>query len=179
MLFQALARPQDRLVLVEKHPEDHRAAEIEFGRDRRIQVHLADAYAQLKASVPPPERRGLVLIDPPFEEKDEHKKLVRGLGNALKRWPLGVYCVWYPIKARAQIDGFMEELKALDLPPTLVAELMIRKGDDPFRLNGCGLAIVNPPWTLDETLKDLLPFLVKAMAPEQGWHRLEWMVEKA
>ncbi len=175
-LFQSLLRPQDRLVLVEKHPQDHVLAEIEFGRDPRVQVHLADAYAHIKASVPPSERRGLVLIDPPYEEKDEHQKLVQGLAQALKRWPIGIYCVWYPIKARAQIDAFLADLKALDLPPTLVAELMIRSGDDPFRLNGCGLAILNQPWVLEETLTQMLPFLVQTLAPEQGWQRLEWLV---
>ena len=175
-LVQWLMRSDDRLVLVEKHPQDHAQLAEEFRRDGRVYVHLADAYAQIKASVPPPERRGVVLIDPPYEEKDEHKKLVRGMAQALKRWPTGIYCIWYPIKARAQIDAFMADLNALSLPPTLVAELMIRQGDDPFRLNGCGMAIVNPPWILAEALEEMLPFLVDAIAPGQGSFNLRKLI---
>ena len=167
-VIQHLMRSKDRLVLVEKHPDDQVRLAEEFRRDTRVKVHLADAYAQLKACVPPVERRGLVLIDPPYEEKDETQKLVRGMAQALKRWPTGIYCIWYPIKARAPIDGFLADLNALDLPPTLVAELMLRGGDDPFRLNGCGLAIVNPPWILEAQLQEMLPHLVQAIAPEQG-----------
>ena len=174
-LFQAMLRPQDRLVLVEKHPQDHVSADIEFGRDPRVRIHLDDAYARIKACLPPPERRGLVLIDPPYEEKDEHRKLVKGLAQALKRWPSGIYCIWYPIKGRAQIDSFWDDLKSLAPPPTLAAELMIRPGDDPFRLNGCGLLILNPPWTLEESLKDMLPYLVRTLAPGKGSYRLEWL----
>ena len=174
-LMQGLMRSADRLVLVEKHPEDYAAAAESFRRDKRVTVHLADAYAQIKASVPPLERRGLVLIDPPYEEKDEHQRLARGLAQALKRWPTGIYCIWYPIKARSQINDFWGDLKALSLPPTVVAELMIRTGDDPFRLNGCGLAILNPPWILADALKEMLPFLVRMLAPEMGAYRLEWL----
>ena len=175
---QWLLRSDDRLVLVEKHPQDHATLAQEFRRDARVQVQLGDAYAQIKACVPPPERRGVVLIDPPYEEKDEHLKLVRGMAQALKRWPTGIYCIWYPIKARSQIDGFLGELHSLGLPPTLVTELMLRGGDDPFRLNGCGLAIVNPPWGLDTALQEALPFLVKAIAPDQGGFDLRWLVPK-
>ena len=175
-LVQGLMRTQDRLVLVEKHPEDHARLAQDFRRDARVQVHLSDAYAQIKASVPPPERRGLILIDPPYEEKDEHAKLVRGLAQALKRWPTGIYCVWYPIKARSQIDAFMADLQTLPLPPTLVAELMIRSSDDPFRLNGCGLAILNPPWILEDALKEMLPFLAEAISPDQGGYKVQTLV---
>lgn len=178
-LVQWLMRSEDRLVLVEKHPDDHDTLAQEFRRDARVHVHLADAYAQLKASVPPPERRGLVLIDPPYEEKDEYQKLLRGLSNALKRWPTGIYCIWYPIKARAQIDGFLDGLKHLPLPPTLVTELMLRGGDDPFRLNGCGLVILNPPWILEDALKQMLPFLVQTLTDGNGGFRVEWLVSAA
>ena len=171
-LAQHLLRSADRLVLVEKHPQDHAALAAEFRRDPRAQVHLNDAYAQIKASVPPPERRGVILIDPPFEEKDELQKLLRGMAQALKRWPTGIYCIWYPIKTRAPIDQFIHDLDGLNPPSRVVVELMLRGGDDPYRLNGCGLAIINPPWILEDALREMMPFLVQSLAPDGGYYTL-------
>jgi 23S rRNA (adenine2030-N6)-methyltransferase len=178
-LFQSLLRPRDRLVLIEKHPQDHERLAQEFCYDRRVHVHLDDAYAHLKAALPPPERRGLVLIDPPYEEKDEFQKMLRSMQQALKRWPTGTYCLWYPIKARDPIDQFWSQLKALNPPPTLTAEVMIRASDDPFRLNGCGLAILNPPWVLEDQLEQVLPFLAQTLVPGGGAAHFQWLVTPA
>lgn len=172
----ALARPSDRLALCELHPEDAETLRRRFAADRRIGIHHRDGYEALKALLPPPERRGLVLIDPPFEVRDEFQRMRAGLTQAVKRWPTGVYALWYPIKNRAPIDRFHADLAMLGLPKTLVAELMIRRGDDPARLNGCGLVVVNPPWKLDESLAALMPWLAKVLAPEQGSQRVEWLV---
>ena len=177
MLARHLMRPQDRLVLVEKHPQDYLALSSLFHYDRQVQVHEADAYAQIKAALPPPERRGLVLIDPPFEEKDEHQRVLRGLGHALKRWPTGCYVIWYPIKAYQPIEAFLDGLRALAPPPGLVVELMLRPGDDPYRLNGSGLVVLNPPWVLQAQLAEILPFLVQNVAPEQGFYNLRALTD--
>lgn len=175
-LTQALLRPQDSLVLVELHPEDVGALGAEFAGDRRVAVRHMDAYAALKALLPPPERRGLVLIDPPFERRDEFERMLRGLAQALKRWPGGIYAAWYPIKARPPVDAFLAGMRGFERP-ALAVELMVRPGDVPERLNGCGLAILNPPWRLDEALAGLLPGLARLLAQEGpgGW-RVDWLV---
>jgi 23S rRNA (adenine2030-N6)-methyltransferase len=174
----ALARPADRLALCELHPDDAETLRRRFATDKRVGVHHMDGYTALKALLPPPERRGLVLIDPPFEVRDEFDRMRKGLAQAIKRWPTGLYALWYPIKARAPIDRFHADLQMLGLPKTLAAEVMIRPGDQDDVLNGCGLVLVNPPWKLDEALGNLLPWLARVLAPGQGWHRLDWLVEE-
>ncbi len=177
-LARTLSRRQDRLALCELHPEDNAALKRLFTGEKRVGVHHTDGYGALKSMLPPPERRGLVLIDPPFEAKDELDRVRKGMAGALRRWPTGLYLIWYPIKDRAPIDRFHADLAMLGLPPTLVAELRIRSGDDPFKLNGCGLVAVNPPWKLDEALAELLPWLAATLAPGDGSHRLEWLVKE-
>lgn len=175
-----LARPGDKLALCELHPEDCASLRERFRRDSRVGVHHMDGYTALKAMLPPPERRGLVLIDPPFENRDEFAAMRKGLAQALKRWSTGLYALWYPIKAREPVARFHADLAMLGLPKTLVAEVMVAADDAPDRLNGAGLVLVNPPWKLDEALATLLPWLARVLAPDSGFSRLEWLVgEKA
>lgn len=174
----ALARPMDKLALCELHPEDADTLRRRFHADGRVGVHHMDGYTALKAMLPPPERRGLVLIDPPFEVRDEFAQMRKGLASALKRWPTGMYALWYPIKAREPVARFHADLAMIGLPKALVAEVMIRGDDAPDRLNGAGLALVNPPWKLDEALASLLPWLARVLAPDTGFHRLDWLVRE-
>lgn len=174
----ALARPMDKLALCELHPEDADTLRRRFRADGRVGVHHMDGYTALKAMLPPPERRGLVLIDPPFEVRDEFTQMRKGLASALKRWPIGMYALWYPIKAREPVARFHADLTMLGLPKALVAEVMIRRDDAPDRLNGAGLVLVNPPWKLDEALESLLPWLARVLAPGTGLHRLDWLVRE-
>jgi 23S rRNA (adenine2030-N6)-methyltransferase len=176
-LAQALIRPQDRIVLVELHPDDARTLADAFAGDPRIRVQQGDGYVALKALLPPPERRGLVLIDPPYEVTDEFQRLVRGLHHAHRRWATGIYMIWYPIKHRGPVKAFHDALAASGIRRILVAELLLRPDTDPERLNGSGLAIVNPPWRLDETLAGLLPELLERFgASQQGHTRVEMLV---
>ena len=175
-LAALLTRPQDRLAFVELHPDDQGALRRRFSRDHRIGIHHGDGYAALKGLLPPPERRGLVLIDPPYEAGDETALLRQGLADALKRWRGGVYVIWYPIKRRSVVDRFHADLAMLGPPPTLVAEITLRQDRDGERLAGSGLAIVNPPWQLDRALATLLPRLAAILPPGEGRHRLEWLV---
>jgi len=153
-----MLRPQDRLAVVELHPEDGRLLRREFRNDPQVGVHEQDAYISLKALLPPKERRGLVLIDPPFEVKDEFRRIAKGMAEALRRWPNGIYGIWYPIKDREPVERFLGELAALG-KPCFTAELFRYVPDDPTRLNGTGMVLINPPWQLDEALGALLPVL--------------------
>jgi 23S rRNA (adenine2030-N6)-methyltransferase len=176
-LVRSLLRPQDQLILFELHPEDARALEALFARDRQVKVNQADGYIGLKAMLPPKERRGLVLIDPPFERRDEFETLMRGLHQAHRRWATGQYLVWYPIKDRAPVAAFHEALKTSGMARVLVAEFLLRPDDDAERLNGCGLVLINPPWKLDTTLAELLPALAHILGAEKGGGaRVEWLV---
>lgn len=175
-LAALLTRPQDRLAFVELHPEDQAALKRRFAADRRVGIHLGDGYAALKGLLPPPERRGVVLIDPPFEAGDETTLLRRGLAEALRRWRGGIFLVWYPIKRRPVVERFHADLAMLGPPPTLVAEITVRNGGGDERLAGSGLAIINPPWRLDAALTTLLPRLAAILAPGEGRHRLDWLV---
>jgi 23S rRNA (adenine2030-N6)-methyltransferase len=176
-LAQALIRPQDRMALLELHPEDARTLADAFAYDGRIRVQQADGYIGLKALLPPKERRGLVLIDPPFEVADEFTRIVRGLGHAHRRWATGIMMVWYPIKHRGPVKAFHDALVESGIRKILAAELLLRPDTDPDRLNGSGLVIVNPPWQLDAALAQLLPALLEKFgARETGRARVEALV---
>jgi 23S rRNA (adenine2030-N6)-methyltransferase len=176
-LAQALLRPQDRLVLCELHPEDARTLAAAFADDARVQVQETDGYIGLKALLPPKERRGCVLIDPPFEVTDEFERIVRGLGHAHRRWATGIYVVWYPIKHRGPVKAFHDALAATGVRRILAAELLLRADTDPDQLNGSGLVIVNPPWRLADSLARLLPALLADFgATAQGRVRVETLV---
>ncbi len=179
-LVRSLMRRQDRLALLELHPEDAAALAALFARDPQVEVRQADGYIGLKALLPPRERRGLVLIDPPFERRDEFDRLARGLRQAHRRWATGQYLVWYPIKDRAPVAAFHGALRQSGIGRVLIAEFLLRPDDDAERLNGCGLVLINPPWKTDEALRVLLPQLATILAAgEGGGTRVEWLVSEA
>jgi 23S rRNA (adenine2030-N6)-methyltransferase len=176
-IARTLLRPNDRLALVELHPEDARSLKRAFFNDPQVGVHASDAYTALKALLPPKERRGLVLIDPPFEVADEFQRIVRGLKQALRRWPTGIYGIWYPIKAPELADRFLGEIATLGRP-CFTAELFRTPPDDPSRLNGCGLLLINPPWKLDDALAELLPVLAERLGATGGCG-VRWLLKGA
>jgi 23S rRNA (adenine2030-N6)-methyltransferase len=174
-LIQHWLRPQDRLVACEKEPNAVRALMARLRRDRRAKAVAIDGYTALNAYVPPKERRGLVLIDPPFEQADEFEKLAQGLAAAHRKWPTGVYALWYPVKVARETQGFARRLSRLALPRTLQAELSLPGLGG---LRGSGLILVNPPWRLESELAALLPALSRALAGEpagQGDTRIRWL----
>ena len=172
-LIRASLRDGDRMTLVELHPEDAETLRGLFRRDGSVTIREEDAYQALKACLPPKERRGLVLIDPPYEVTDEFQRLIKGLNDALKRWPTGIYALWYPIKSEAECKRFTDELINFG-KPCLTSELMRYETDDETRLNGSGLALINPPWQLDEQLEVLLPLLHKRLGCRGKTH-LRWL----
>ena len=175
-IARAGLRPGDRLVLTELHPSDHPLLKAEFAGDRQRAVHAADGYAALKAFLPPPERRGLVFIDPPYERKDEFDRLVEAVRLIHRRWAGGMIAIWYPILDRAPSARWQRALQALQIPAILCAELGLYPYDGPLGLHGCGMIVINPPWRLDETLARLLPELLQRLRTgAQGQTRLEWL----
>ncbi len=176
MAAQAL-RPNDRVVLCELQDAEATALRGLFRNERRVHVHQRDGHAALNALLPPRERRGLVLIDPPFEAQEAEFRLIEAsLEKAHARWPTGVYAVWYPIKSRRTIAPFHRRLAAGPFESVLAAELMVQPDDSPLRLNGCGMLIANPPWKIDATLAGLLPALRDALAQSpRASQRLVWL----
>lgn len=166
-LARMLFRPQDRLSAMELHPEDNRVLARQFDGDYQVRVTELDGWLALGAHLPPKEKRGLVLVDPPFELENEYERLVDGLAKAYRRFSTGVYCLWYPIKKGAPIAEFHEALKALDIPKTLCAELSVKSDRDTTGLSGSGLVIVNPPYTLKDELHLLLPELKTILAQDR------------
>jgi 23S rRNA (adenine2030-N6)-methyltransferase len=170
-------RAGDRLVLCELQAEEAVALRALFRDDRRVHVHQRDGYAAISAMLPPPERRGLVLVDPPFEAQEAEFAVIQAaLIKAHARWPNGVYAVWYPIKSHRTIAPFHRGLSHGPFEKVLAAELLVQPDDSPLRLNGCGMLIANPPWRLDATLAELLPVLHRVLAQTSGaTHRLRWL----
>jgi len=173
----ALLRDADRAVLCELQDDEVAALKKLFAGDVRIGVHQRDGYAALAALLPPKERRGLVLIDPPFEaQRDEFRAIESAIKSAYARWPTGVYAIWYPIKQHQHVLPFLRWFAGHGVKKTLVAELLLQPADSPLRLNGCGMVIVNAPWQFDRWLEALLPDLARVLArdtPAQ-W-RVEWL----
>lgn len=176
-LIRAVLRPQDRLVLSELHKADHAQLKQLFAGDAQVAVHLQDAYQGLKAFLPPKEKRGLVLIDPPYERKDEYERVVESLKMAYARWPTGVYAIWYPIMSRSLAQRFHALVQASGIRKILRAELCVEDDSDRTQFAGSGLLIVNPPWPLQDEIAALLPWLWNCLAPEgRGGARLDWLV---
>jgi 23S rRNA (adenine2030-N6)-methyltransferase len=178
-LVRALLRPQDRMVLTELHPTDFETLKEEFAGDRQVAVHHLDGYQGLKSFLPPKERRGLVLIDPAFEDSEEFKQLAGHLQTAVHRWTTGIYAIWYPLVADYPLARFHRAIKNSGIPKVLLIELSVYPEDNPVGLNGSGVLIVNPPWLIDEQLEGLLPRLWKSLSVNgQGGYRMEWLREE-
>jgi len=179
-VVRALARPEDRLVLCELHPEDAAALGRRYARDRRVRVIEIDGWTGLNAYVPPKERRGLVLIDPPFEKPGEFQRMTDGLARAHAKWPTGTYALWYPVKDPLETEAFGQALERTGIAKILRAELFIRRPNDPARLSGCGMIVVNPPWTLAADLEVLLPWLSDLLRQETGARsRVGWLTNES
>ncbi|MDB5644182.1 MAG: rRNA ((2030)-N(6))-methyltransferase RlmJ [Hyphomicrobiales bacterium] len=167
-LAQKLLRKQDRLTLCELHPDDSRALERSIGRDNRVRLLNEDGYRALKGLTPPTERRGLVLIDPPFESRDEFETMEAALYAAWRKWPTGMFALWYPVKEIRPVAHFITRLKEREIPRMLRLELTVEliRTDGP--LAATGLILVNPPFVLEAEARTLLPVFAKLMARGPG-----------
>lgn len=168
----ALLREQDRLALVELHEEDHATLRALFRRDDRVAVHRRDAWESLRALTPFPEKRGLVLMDPPFEQPGEYERLAAGIAEVSRRARGLVQAAWYPIKGRAPVRAFHTALAESGVRDIVAAELHLREPVDAARLNGCGLVVVNPPYGFEEAARDILAALSEKLSTGEaggGW----------
>lgn len=162
LLATELMRPQDRLVACELEPTAAAALADALGRDARAKAVAIDGWLALKAYIPPKERRGLVLIDPPFEQPDEFQRLAHGIVNALRKWPTGIYLIWYPVKDRRGPETLVETLVAAGLPKLLRVALDVGGNSDGLRATG--LLVINPPWRLADELAVLLDWMVPVLS---------------
>ncbi len=175
LIARHLLRPQDRLIACELEPQAAALLAAALRGDARAKALTIDGWTALNAYVPPKERRGLVLIDPPFEDPDDFARLWRVLAAAYRKWPTGIYMLWYPIKDRDAPDALARRLQRSAIPNLLRCELSLGAPHTPGGLVGSGLIVVNPPFTLETDLHRLVPALCGLIAP-QGSFRLDRLV---
>jgi 23S rRNA (adenine2030-N6)-methyltransferase len=178
LIAQALLRRQDRLIACELEPGSAAALKAALHGDARVKALAIDGWMALFANIPPKERRGLILIDPPYEENLEFARLSDSLVQAHRKWPTGVYLLWYPIKARAAPDALARRLRRLSVPKILRCEFSIAPAHADGALAGSGLIIVNPPFALEGELRVILAGLTRLLAPAvspRPAYRLDWL----
>ena len=176
VLARSFLREQDRLLACETLPEAHRALAGHFGRDPHAKALARDGWTGLRAYLPPKERRGLVLVDPPYEDPQELARAADGLASAHARWATGIFVLWYPLSTRTRASVLAERLTQTRIPKILRTELLVGNPRAGESLVGSGLLVINPPWRLHAQLSLLLPPLAEALArPERGAVRLDWI----
>ena len=180
LIVRHLLRPQDRLSAIELHPQDFQRLKTLFAGDFQVRAIELDGWLALGAHLPPKEKRGLVLVDPPFEQAGEFERLVDGLVRAHRRWTGGIYALWYPIKDRAAVKDFRESLKASGIPKILDVAFEVRRPSREARFDGSGLVVVNPPFVFEKEMRVILAELHKALAeePQARWS-LDWLAGEA
>jgi len=165
-----LLREQDKMRLFELHTSDSEILQENFAAyGSKVLIQTADGFGALKALLPPPPRRALILIDPPYEDKKDYQRVVTALGEGLKRFSNGVYAVWYPLLQRAEAMQLPDRLKQLPVKSWLHASLSVQSpSEDGFGMHGSGMFILNPPWTLHDELKEVMPYLVKVLGQDSN-----------
>jgi 23S rRNA (adenine2030-N6)-methyltransferase len=177
LIVKYLLRPQDRLIACELEPRSAAALAAALRGDARAKAVAIDGWTALGAYVPPKERRGLVLIDPPFEDGADFMHLSSALAAAYRKWPTGIYLMWYPIKDRAAPDALARRLQKLALPNVLRCELTLGPPRAEAGLVGSGLIVVNPPFTLEPDLRIFMPALRAALSPRAA-SRIDWLAQQ-
>jgi 23S rRNA (adenine2030-N6)-methyltransferase len=175
VLVRTLLRPRDRLTAIELHPADLAALRAQFAGDIKTRVIGLDGWLALGAHVPPKERRGMVLVDPPFEAPDEFARLLDGLKRAYRRWPQGTYALWYPVKEERSVAAFRLQLRQSGIADMMDIRFSLGQPAMEGKLAACGMIIVNPPYVLGDELRILLPALLQALRPDGGG---EWRLER-
>lgn len=161
-------RADDRMRLFELHPTDFEILQENFERDRQAKLFKSDGFASLKALLPPPTRRAVIFMDPPYEIKTDYPKVVDALEEGLARFAEGVYVIWYPILTRGDHIRMLESLRKLSEKTLNIAMTVQQPDEKGFGMLGSGLFIINPPWTLKGTMQDIMPYLVEKLAQYPG-----------
>jgi 23S rRNA (adenine2030-N6)-methyltransferase len=174
VIIRVFLRQRDRLLACELHPQDGARLSSYFRKDQRVSVHIRNGYAAIKAFIPPPERRGLVFIDPPYENRSEFHDLQCALIEGSRRWPSGIFAAWYPIKSRIAIAEFKNSLRAANIPKCLSAELTLRPINETDLVGG-GVVLINPPWRLDETVAKVGSEILAALDKPHGRISVDWL----
>lgn len=168
VIAQQLLRSQDRASLFELHPADHAALLQQTSRDRRIREYHEDGHRGLLRLLPPQFRRALVLFDPSYEVKTEYQQLVQTLAQAWRKFPGGVYAIWYPVIDRQRTEQFIQAIADSGITDIQRFELGVRADSDSHGMTASGLLVINPPWTLMQKLSGLLPRLASELAQGPG-----------
>lgn len=161
-------RTDDRMRLFELHPTDFDILQENFERDRQAKLFKSDGFASLKALLPPPTRRAVIFMDPPYEIKTDYPKVVDALQEGLARFAEGVYVVWYPILTRCDHIRMLESLRKLSEKTLNIAMTVQEPDEKGFGMLGSGLFIINPPWILKDTMQEIMPYLVEKLAQYPG-----------
>jgi 23S rRNA (adenine2030-N6)-methyltransferase len=174
LIVKALLRRQDRLIACESEPKAAASLKAALRGDARAKALAIDGWIALSANIPPKERRGVLVIDPPYEDVGDFVRLSDALAQAHRKWPSGLYLLWYPIKAREAPDALARRLRRLNVPKILRCELSVAPPQVEAALTGSGLIVVNPPFPLERELRVLLPALARSLAA-RGSYRLDWL----
>ena len=176
LIAAQLLRPQDRALLTELHPSDFPLLRNNFKEYANVVTKRDDGFQQLKATLPPKERRGLVLIDPPYELKEDYDLVVKAVEEGYKRFATGIYAVWYPVVLRQQTKRIVRGLERSGIRKILQIELAVRPDSDQRGMTASGMIVVNPPWQLETQMKLILPYLTEVLVPEgTGKWSLNWI----
>lgn len=175
-LGRQLLREQDRAIFSELHSTDFPLLRQEFRGDRQVKMYKEDGFARLKASLPPKERRGLVLIDPSYELKHEYRDVVNAIEESVKRWATGTYAIWYPVVYRENVDLITRGLEKCGIRNILQIELGVAPDSLERGMTGSGMIVINPPWALEQQMQQILPWLQSVIAPKTGHHMVRWLV---
>lgn len=176
LIAAELLRPQDRALLVELHPSDYPILRKNFSDYKNVTVKCDNGFQQVKATLPPKERRGLVLIDPPYELKEDYDLVVKAIEEGYKRFATGTYAIWYPVVLRQQTKRIFKGLEATEIRKILKIELSVRPDSDQRGMTASGMVVINSPWTLETQMKEILPYLTKTLVPEgTGSWTVDWI----
>lgn len=176
LIAAQMLRPQDRALLTELHPADFPLLRNNFKEFANVVTKREDGFQQLKATLPPKERRGLVLIDPPYELKEDYDLVVKAIEEGYKRFATGVYAIWYPVVLRQQTKRIVKGLEATGIRKILQIELAVRPDSDQRGMTASGMIVINPPWQLESQMKKILPYLTQTLVPEgTGSWKVSWI----
>lgn len=176
LIAATMLRPQDRALLTELHPSDFPLLRNNFKEFENVTTKRDNGFMQVKATLPPKERRGLVLIDPPYELKEDYDLVVSAIEEGYKRFATGVYAIWYPVVLRQQIKRMVRNLENTRIRKILQIELAVRPDSDQRGMTASGMIVINPPWTLEQQMKKILPYLTETLVPEgTGSWSVNWI----